>query len=831
MAALPQFLISTQTDPYWEIPFFDANGNPLSVEGRVFEAWIAPSTSKTGVGEPVAPIKVLTFQDGLSLVAPTDGSGDQTVKNTFVHQVSRAFAQANFPRGELTADILEVVDGARRLLVPVRLRYDDPAAIRDFVADRAGVTFGAGRQPIVTPVAVAGQAGRRGTGILTGALPPQPSDGEDGDYWIVDRSANGQSNVIYGPKEDGEWPAQPSSALGVGGVADVPGLPSVLGDKADLDGINAPGTMAAFLASTLPALQRVIQIGGYFTPGGGGAHLRIRIAAPPAPKPWQCQIADGSWWEISGDDIDVRALGAVGGAKDIPVSLLPNDYVALQAALDFIGITGGRINVPGHLQFRTDSQLFARINRQLPPAATGVDIHFSPNSRMDLVSTGGGVIVAGKAMKSLLTVQFNSDFGNIGPFKSKVEGFELRGNQMAQFGITSDYTMHMAIDRNCLDGFTASCINWTGYGVARITRNILRGYCGIRFQGGGGDSIIAWNDYFPTANGKCVWVGALGGNLLIDGGTYNGEGQVGSIGVDISVGGPGADEIRHVTVANAEFSGMLYGVRAIKSATARNIYALTVTGCHTIPAAGGAVNTGVLAHLTGIDTALVHHNICNGIRGSAASESAILAFDCDDLHISHNVIGNYSKPAAYFSNVRNSTFTHNKIRDVGQSGAGGVIIDIDGGTNSTQFNDNTIIQTSDTFAQNGLYERAGATANEGLRNKWQGVAVTGVVAPGSSSVFRRFSGPFSEGTAFQNATTASASGGRNLSVVRASVGRCNVIFFSPHPDANYTAKVVGVGCKVEVESKTANGFTVLMLDLGNNPLDAAFDVEVTSRAA
>ncbi|MCJ2032888.1 hypothetical protein, partial [Methylobacterium sp. J-068] len=238
MAGLPQFLISTQTDPYWEIPFFDAAGNPLSVEGRTFEAWIAPATAKTGVGEPVAPLKVLTFQDGLSLVPPTDGSGDQTVKNTFVHRVSRAFAQANFPRGELTADLLEVVDGARRLLVPVRLRYDDPAAIRDFVADRAGVTFGQGRQPIITPVAVAGQTGARGTGFLTGSLAPQPSDGENGDYWVVER--DGQANLLYGPKDDGEWPPQPSSTLGVGGVADVPGLPGALAGKVSADGRAIP---------------------------------------------------------------------------------------------------------------------------------------------------------------------------------------------------------------------------------------------------------------------------------------------------------------------------------------------------------------------------------------------------------------------------------------------------------------------------------------------------------------------------------------------------------------------------------------------------------------
>ena len=209
MAGLPQFLISTQTDPYWEIPMYDAAGNPLSIEGRVFEAWIAPATTKQGVGEPVKEIKVLTFQDGLSLVPPTDGSGDQTVKNTLVHQVSRAFAQDKFPRGELTADLLEVVDGKRRLFAPVRLLYGDPAQIREFVADRAGIIFGQGRQPIVTPVAIAGRVGARGNTVLSAARPPIGADGEDGDFFIEDRSAQGRGRWMYGPKANGVWPTPP----------------------------------------------------------------------------------------------------------------------------------------------------------------------------------------------------------------------------------------------------------------------------------------------------------------------------------------------------------------------------------------------------------------------------------------------------------------------------------------------------------------------------------------------------------------------------------------------------------------------------------------------
>ncbi|MBA9068420.1 lysophospholipase L1-like esterase [Methylobacterium sp. RAS18] len=272
MAGLPQFPISTQTDPYWEIPMYDAAGNPLSIAGRVFEAWIAPATTRQGVAEPVPEIKVLTFQDGLSLVPPTDGSGDQTVKNTLVHQVSKDFAQKNFPRGELTADLLEVVGGARRLFAPVRLFYADPAQIREFVADRAGITFGPGRQPIVTPVAIAGQAGRRGSGLLTGTLPPQPSDGEDGDYWVVERT--GQANVIYGPKENGDWPSQPSSTFGVGGIPDVPGLVDVLETKVGLDVLAVPdlrsqGAVPDGSSSSLSAFRDSPRTTPYVLPTGG----------------------------------------------------------------------------------------------------------------------------------------------------------------------------------------------------------------------------------------------------------------------------------------------------------------------------------------------------------------------------------------------------------------------------------------------------------------------------------------------------------------------------------------------------------------------------------
>lgn len=114
------------------------------------------------------------------------------------------------------------------------------------------ITFGQGRQPIVTPVAVAGQAGRRGSGFLAGTSPPQPSDGEDGDFWVEERE--GQANLVYGPKANGEWPAEPSSTLGVGGVADVPGLPEKLDGKATRGHTPVPD-------ANYQCLQNDVQVG------------------------------------------------------------------------------------------------------------------------------------------------------------------------------------------------------------------------------------------------------------------------------------------------------------------------------------------------------------------------------------------------------------------------------------------------------------------------------------------------------------------------------------------------------------------------------------------
>ena len=495
-------------------------------------------------------------------------------------------------------------------------------------------------------------------------------------------------------------------------------------------------TLAEFKAARAPFGRNFATVGGCAAAGdGGAARYRRLTTAPTLPaKLWQVQIADGSWWEMMGDDVDVRQLCAMGGPWSTPIASLPNDYLKLQAAIDYVGLSGGRVRLPGGLRFRTDTGLVARVNWQTTPAVTGQGVHFKDNSTFELVSSGGGAIAAGASMNAVLTIRYNDTLANVGPFLTKVEGWTIDGNGLAANGIYSDFTMHINVTRNRVSGATGAGLLFTGYGVARIWGNVWSGYRCISLQGGGGDSWIGPNDFFPNANGAGVSVGKFGGNLTIENGVFNGEGKAGINGVDIYVDGDATDSVRHVKIRGNEFSGMRYAIRAAKSSTVRNIYGITISENHTTPAAGGAVHTGILAHLTGVDEAIIVNNMGNSSRQMEAADSMVLAFDVTNLQIIGNRAGNYLGPWLYFNNVRRSMVALNNVQDVGRAGASGVIVDLDNASEGNDFLDNTIRQTSTSFAQNGFFERTGSTGNYG-RNRLIGIATPSVLSSGSTSNF------------------------------------------------------------------------------------------------
>lgn len=492
-------------------------------------------------------------------------------------------------------------------------------------------------------------------------------------------------------------------------------------------------TLAEFKAARAPFGRNFATVGGCATVGdGGAARYRRLTAAPSSPKLWQVQIADGSWWEMMGDDVDVRQLCAMGGPWSTPVSSLPNDYTKLQAAIDYVGLTGGRVRLPGGLRFRTDTGLVARVERQTAPAPAGSNLLFKDNSTFNLISDGGGAVAAGTAMKAVLTIRYNENLtGNLAPFMTKVEGWTIEGNGLAENSLFSDYMMHLNLTRNRLFGGTNSGVKFLGYGVARIWGNVFNAPRCIDMQEGGGDSWIGPNDYYPTANGSGVSIGT--GNLNIENGVFNGEGLPGIIGVDIKSLN-NTSQIRHVNIRGNEFSGMNYAVRAEKSTTTRNIYGLTISENHVTPAAGGAVHTGILAHLTGVDEAIITNNMGNSSRQVEATSNMILAFDSTNLQIIGNRAGNYRGAWLYFNFVRRSMIALNNVQDVGRSGPDRVIVDLDNASEGNDFLDNTIRQTSASFSQNGLFERAGSTGNYG-RNRLIGVATPSTLASGSTSSF------------------------------------------------------------------------------------------------
>lgn len=175
MADFPLYLFTTQEDWYGELQFNDTDGNPLPLAGRSF---VMPITPAVAGGSLVEPVHELTMHvgEGLSLKAGAD--------NTIIFRVPRSVAR-QFPRGEFTADVLEVVDGERHLFMPVRVRYTEPSALLSYFSRFVGVAvnFAARQQPIITPVAITERQGAPGATIISGTVPPVPADGREGDFF------------------------------------------------------------------------------------------------------------------------------------------------------------------------------------------------------------------------------------------------------------------------------------------------------------------------------------------------------------------------------------------------------------------------------------------------------------------------------------------------------------------------------------------------------------------------------------------------------------------------------------------------------------------------
>lgn len=100
------------------------------------------------------------------------------------------------------------------------------------------------------------------------------------------------------------------------------------GAKADAVAGGHISTISVFLLEHVPVIVQYIDIAGYYEPGDGGGHRKVRIATPSPAKAWHKQSADGAWWEVAEEIVNPKMLGAkADGIRD--------DYAECQAALEF----------------------------------------------------------------------------------------------------------------------------------------------------------------------------------------------------------------------------------------------------------------------------------------------------------------------------------------------------------------------------------------------------------------------------------------------------------------------------------------------------------------
>lgn len=551
--------------------------------------------------------------------------------------------------------------------------------------------------------------------------------------------------------------------------------------------------------------------------------------SPSGSRAWVrlAQIARPEFW------------GADGAVASTANASLVNEYTALQCMINVVGFMGGAIEISPGKKFRTNTNLFARITRQqAAPLPLNADLYISDKSSFKIYSDGTGWLVAGANMTSVLTFQFNSGavggVNNVrGPDQSEVCGLMIDGNGFTVTnGILCDFTRGVNIHDNTVFNVT-NAVSYLGSSGGYVTNNIFKTAVGVAcLAGSGGDLHIGPNQYFfPLTGGRAVKI-QDSGNIVIDGGTVNSESIASVIGVEIEA--TSGEIVRHVAVRDMEFSGCQIGVYAHTASAADRIYGLNIEGNWTTSGSGfdrPSINPGCLVDLQHVDESTISGNKCNGALLSVASETAYIIRDCKRIYVDEVMISNYTGAAFYIEGSDRVSLMGGIIRDVGQAGTSSAMIDLDAST-KTRVEGFDIEQTSASYAFTGIIERAGCSGNIGKNNRWTSAAGSSFVASAKTGAtdghFERYPTAFAQGKVSQDGTTATLTAGDNVTVARASLGRCTVTFVNAHPNISYHADPTGIGCKVETESIAAGSFVVLMLDLADNPVDSSFSFNVRS---
>lgn len=161
--------------------------------------------------------------------------------------------------------------------------------------------------------------------------------------------------------QDGDYYRNRENHTGTQAIATVAGLePALDGLNGALAGVTPQYmTEAAFAAASIAAPVLAVRVAGYYAPGDGGGHLKVRISTPSPVKPWHKQSADGAWWEIRESAVTPQMFGAKADFNWSSGSGT-DDTTAIRAAVAYGGkvvVPQGQYRVTGEIELVTAGQV------------------------------------------------------------------------------------------------------------------------------------------------------------------------------------------------------------------------------------------------------------------------------------------------------------------------------------------------------------------------------------------------------------------------------------------------------------------------------------------
>lgn len=194
------------------------------------------------------------------------------------------------------------------------------------------------------------------------------------------------------------------------------------------------GSVAEVEAYDIPADIVSVNVTGYYESGDGGNALYKRVDTEPSHD-GKIQSADGAWWEITGNKLDVRAFGAVGDG-------VADDFLPIKATFDYINsIGGGTIYAPS--LYSVTQQLRIYGNTTLDLCGTGHirrDFNTSPY--------GAGLMGIQGFEQSAITIRNGTLDGNGEVF---TDGHNIFGGVRTSNILIENVTFLSVVDAHAID--------------------------------------------------------------------------------------------------------------------------------------------------------------------------------------------------------------------------------------------------------------------------------------------------------------------------------------------------------------------------------------------